>query len=75
MSSCTQMRRVLVTHSTLSMATGETKQGRSEWVTKPCGAPLFDPRSKAKGLCPSCEGGWTHPNNYPVSGTAQMEGQ
>jgi hypothetical protein len=63
---CTKMRRKLVTHSTLNMWSGEVTPGSREWVTEPCGVPLFDPRSKAKGICPACEGGWTHPNNYPA---------
>lgn len=74
MGNCTQMRRKLVTYSTLNVATGETKAGHSEWVTEPCGAPLFDARSKTKALCPSCEGGWTHPNNYPVTDDGAAEG-
>jgi hypothetical protein len=65
MSDCTQMRRKLVTHSSLNMATGETTPGRQEWVTEPCGTPLFG--AKGQTLCRSCLSGWTHPNNYPVS--------
>ncbi len=64
--SCTKLRRMLLTHSTLTFGTGEVSPGRQEWVTRECGSPLFDARSKAKGVCPSCEGGWTHPHNYPA---------
>ena len=63
---CTQMRRKLVKHSTLSLETGETTEGRSEWVTEPCNTPLFGSSLKSLGKCASCERGWTHPENYPV---------
>jgi hypothetical protein len=64
--SCQQLRRMLITHSTMSLATGTITPGSQEWVTRACGSPLFDSRSKAIGKCPSCEGGWTHPHSYPV---------
>jgi hypothetical protein len=64
--SCTQMRRQLVTHSTLSLRTGERTEGRQEWVTKPCGVPLFGDAARARGTCDSCASGWTHEHNYPV---------
>ena len=63
---CTQVRRMLITTSTLNIATGQTTPGASEWVTRPCGTPLFGARSRALGKCPACESGWTHPNNYAV---------
>lgn len=65
--SCTQMRRVLVRHNTLNFGSGTVTPSREEWVTEPCGKPLFDARSRAIGKCPSCEGGWTHPHNFPVA--------
>lgn len=64
---CTQMRRMLLKHSTLNLGTGSAIEGTSEWVTRACGTPLFDARSKALGKCPSCERGWTHPHSYPVN--------
>lgn len=63
--SCTQMRRKLVRHSTLNMVTGEKTPGREEWLTEPCNIPLFGD-SRGGGVCRSCAGGWTHPENYPV---------
>lgn len=65
---CRQIRRKLVTHHTLNYGTCPTTPWREEWVTEPCGQPLFDAPSQALGKCPGCEGGWTSPNNYPVSG-------
>lgn len=63
---CTQMRRVLVQHSTMSAQTGEQRDIRNEWETQPCGAPLFSDADKARGTCRSCASGWTHEHNYPV---------
>lgn len=60
---CTQMRRKLVRHSTLNLATNATQEIRSEWVTEPCNIPLFGDTS---GICRSCRAGWTHPQNYPL---------
>lgn len=68
---CTQMRRMLITHHSLNLASGIVTPGKAEWVTRPCRAPLFGGHSKALGKCPSCEGGWTHPDNYPVAITAE----
>lgn len=65
MNDCTQMRRKLVRRGTLSLATGESKMTASDWVTEPCGIPLFGDGDK----CRSCLAGWTHPENYPVSAT------
>lgn len=65
--SCTQMRRKLVTHGTLNMATGATTEGHSEWVDEPCNVPLFADGEREAGLCRSCASGWTHPNNYPLT--------
>lgn len=64
--SCTVMRRKMVRHGTLNMATGATADGHSEWVTEPCGIPLFAPKHRETGICRSCESGWTHPENYAV---------
>lgn len=65
--SCQVIRRMLIKHSTLNIATGETSSmAREEWVTRPCGTPLFGDEERAVGKCRSCAKGWTHPNNYPV---------
>jgi hypothetical protein len=66
MGNCTVMRRVLVKHSTLDLETGQYVQGKEEWVTRPCGKPLFSDAEKQSGKCKSCQKGWTHPENYPV---------
>ncbi len=63
---CTQIRRMLVKHSTVSMNTGETRELGEEWVTRACGAPLFAEAEKHRGTCRMCFSGWVHPNNYPV---------
>ncbi len=63
--SCTMVRRMLIRHMFLNLATSETDDARAEWVTRPCGVPLFGD-DKAGGLCRGCKTGWTHPNNYPV---------
>lgn len=65
--SCTQMRRMLVTHSTVSMNTGERRELGEEWVTRACGVPLFADAEKERGTCRSCFSGWVHANNYPVN--------
>lgn len=72
--SCTQMRRKLVSYGAMNIGAGVTNgaEVRSEWVTEPCGAPLFG--AKGETLCRSCLSGWTHPNNYPVAGEGESEG-
>lgn len=65
--SCTQMRRQLITHSTVNLTTGEYTDGAQEWKTQPCGVPLFSDADRTRGTCRSCAKGWTHPNNYPVT--------
>jgi hypothetical protein len=64
--SCRQMRRFFVTHSLVSMTTGEREETGTEWITEPCGAPLFNDKEKETGLCRSCADGWRHEHNYPV---------
>jgi hypothetical protein len=64
---CSVVRRQLVTHSTLSLATGEINDtGRKEWRTQACGTPLFSKEEVAAGKCSSCRSGWTHDENYAV---------
>lgn len=63
---CKKLRRMLIRHGTLNLGTGETEPGRQEWVTRPCGVPLFTDKDKANGLCSGCLSGWTHPENYPA---------
>lgn len=64
--SCAVMRRKFVTHSKLDLASGAMRQVSTEWVTEPCGVPLFGDDHQASGVCRSCAGGWKHPNNYPA---------
>ena len=64
---CSQLRRQLVTHSTLNIATGETTVGSQEWETRPCGIPLFSDDERKRGTCRSCAEGWTHEHNYPIA--------
>ena len=66
MNSCTKMRRMLVKHSTVRFNSDEVTEGRSEWVTRECGSPLFRDAERVAGVCRSCASGWTHPENYPV---------
>jgi hypothetical protein len=61
---CTVIRRMLVTHSLLSLRTGESTETGSEWVTRACGSPLFNADERASGICKSCAKGWKHPHNY-----------
>lgn len=65
MNTCPTMRRKLVTHSTLNIINGERGKERQEWVTEPCGVPLFG-KEAAKGVCRGCERGWQTEHNYPV---------
>lgn len=64
---CTQLRRFQVTHYTLSLTTGERKEGLTEWITGPCNVPLFGDVDRAAGKCRSCASGWTHEHNYAVA--------
>ena len=63
-SECPVMRRKLVRSYTFDLVTGERKSTGEEWVTEPCGVPLFE-RAQI-GKCKACAEGWTHPENYPV---------
>lgn len=65
-SSCQQMRRKLVRLGTLNLATGETSTPDEEWRDEACGTPLFTEEERQSGICKSCAGGWTHPNNFPI---------
>lgn len=62
---CPRIRRQLFTSRPLNPFTGETGEERQEWVTGPCGTPLFGEDLK-RGICRPCASGWTHPHNYPV---------
>lgn len=66
MSSCPTMRRKLVTFGLLDPNTGAIVEDRKEWVTEPCGAPLFG-KDREAGICRSCARGWRHEHNFPVS--------
>jgi hypothetical protein len=65
--SCTQVRRMLIKHSAVSMQTGERRELGEEWVTQPCGTPLFAEAEKERGTCRACFSGWVHEHNYPVT--------
>ncbi len=65
---CGVMRVKLVTHTTFDMRTGAKGGERQEWVTEPCGTPMFGDREKADGMCRGCASGWNHPENYRADG-------
>lgn len=65
---CAIVRTILVTHYTLNMSTGAKSEDRQEWVTRPCGSPLFSDDDRATGRCKSCDRGWNHPDNYRADG-------
>lgn len=67
MSSCTVMRRKLVTKKNFNLATGVSVDAGQEWVTEPCGVPMFSDVEKQRGTCRSCASGWTHEHNFPVA--------
>jgi hypothetical protein len=60
---CPVIRRMRITHTTLSLATGERGPESHEWVTRACGIPLFG-RQREAGICTGCATGWTMPMNY-----------
>lgn len=66
MSSCTQLRRMLITHQSLNLASNETADVGQEWVTGSCDIPLFSEEEVRRGTCRSCANGWTHEHNFPV---------
>lgn len=65
---CTVLRRMLLTNSAFSPTTGATTPTGEEWITQPCGAPLFYTPERTAGVCQSCANGWNHPNNYRADG-------
>lgn len=65
---CTVIRTMLLKHSVLSLATGEVQPTGEEWVTRPCGVPLFGDAERARGTCRGCAGGFNHPDNYRADG-------
>ena len=67
---CTRVRRMLIKHGTLPLNGDAVTMTHQEWVTKPCGVPLFGDEARASGLCRGCASGWTHPENYPVDEAA-----
>lgn len=61
---CKILRKKYVRHGTMSMSGGPVKFDRGEWVTEPCGTPIF---GKTKiPVCNSCREGWTHEHNFAV---------
>lgn len=67
--SCTQMRRKLVKHQNLNLATSKTEDAGQEWVNEPCSTPLFSDEERQRGTCRSCAAGWTHEHNFPIETT------
>jgi hypothetical protein len=63
---CQVMRRKLVTHYNGFEDAEAGKPSKQEWVTEPCGTPLFSSDHNETGICGSCAKGWTHPHNYKV---------
>jgi hypothetical protein len=71
---CTLTRTYKVTHGTFDLARGvDVSGGREEWITGPCGVPLFTDAERASGRCRSCASGWTHPENYPAGSAPPKE--
>lgn len=64
---CTCIRRMLIKYSELDVRSGEITETREEWVTQPCGAPLFGDNERQRETCDACHSGWTDPHNYPVN--------
>ena len=65
---CSKVRTMLIRHSVLTLHTGQSTPAGQEWVTRPCGVPLFSQAERESGVCRSCAAGWTHPENFPVEG-------
>ena len=55
---CHTLRRVLVRLP--------AKAAGYDWTIRACGMPLFSDLECASGVCRSCTGGWTHPEDHPV---------
>lgn len=55
---CPIKRTKVTKHSTISMATGEEKTGRTTVGTEACGIPLFGDK-----VCRACAQGWEVPEN------------
>lgn len=67
MSSCTQLRRKLVKRQSFNLGTGVSVDVGQDWVTEPCGVPMFSAGENERGTCSSCASGWTHEHNFPVA--------
>jgi hypothetical protein len=63
MSSCTVMRRIKVKAGLANPESGDINFTIGEWVTEPCGNPLFGTEEITSGKCRACASGWTHPLN------------
>jgi hypothetical protein len=62
--SCRVLRRFIVTHGTMNLATGETEFSGGQTVEEAaCGS---FPRSDETGMCRSCERGWETEGNRPI---------
>jgi hypothetical protein len=62
---CPVLRRKLVRYGKLVPGTGRMIEDGQEWVTEPCGTPLFG-KNREHGKCSSCAKGYSHEENYPV---------
>ena len=69
MATCQNVKRKLVRHGRVNLATGDTSTEHSEWVTEPCNIPVFD----GETTCLSCRTGWRRPENYPVDEKPPIE--
>lgn len=66
--SCTVVRTILQSHGHFNFNENKLVMERQQWVTEPCGTPLFGVARKASGQCAGCARGWNHPNNYRADG-------
>ncbi|MGV6816144.1 MAG: hypothetical protein ACWA44_02605 [Thiotrichales bacterium] len=67
-SDCRVQRMKLVTSYKVTMSSFEEVPGTrsKEWVSEPCGTPLFTEERMEEGICRSCAKGWKVDGNYPV---------
>ncbi len=64
---CAIERRMLVTHTILSLETSQIAEGgREEWETKACKTPLFSVFERHAYACSSCLSGWEAEGNRPT---------
>jgi hypothetical protein len=64
---CTTLRHVKTTHYVGFENALNGVASRIEWVTQPCGTPLFSDTEREAGTCRSCLAGWSCSDNFPVT--------